>query len=189
MTTKTTTKTARQETTPTLMEIGRDKLVSNPWQPRKTLPTDEELGDLLNSIKAIGQKTPILVRPHPTKAGIYEVADGAMRVAVQRRLHKPTILAMVEPLTDRQMKIFALAQNVFVRLKDNDKEKAVYNLWATEFKPADEAPRVRGERANVEFRGVREMERETGMDHSTITGYLQAHAARELVGHQPVTAL
>jgi len=166
----------QQLVSPALREIELSKLDSNPWQPRSTQPTDEELAELMNSIKAVGQKMPILVRPDPKREERFQIGDGAMRRLVSGKLGLKTIMAMVQPLTDRQMKILALAANTFVRLRDSDKETAVYRLWESEFK-TDEEGRP-GVRKNAVFTGLREMERESGMALFSIQNYLNAYETR-----------
>jgi len=166
-----------QVISPELAEIELSRIESNPWQPRgPTDPSDEEVQNLLNSIKAVGQKMPILVRQHPEKSGRFQLGDGAMRKLIQGRLGKKTIKAVIEPLTDRQMKILAIAANTFVRLRDADKEAAVYKLWESEFK-TDEEGRP-GVRKDAVYTGLREMERETGIAQPLITRYLQGYEAR-----------
>jgi hypothetical protein len=164
---------------PTLAEIELSRIESNPWQPRTTAPTDEELGALLNSIKAVGQKMPVLVRANPKKEKFFQLGDGAMRMLVQRKLKKKTIIAMVQPLTDRQMKILAIAANTFVRLQDSDKEAAVYKLWESEFKTEEEGRP--GARKDSEYTGIRDMERETGIGKDQIIRYLQSYEARKKI--------
>ena len=167
---------------PALAEIELKRIESNPWQPRTTAPTDEELGDLLNSIKAVGQKMPILVRPSPKKENAYQVGDGAMRVLVQRKLGKKTITAMVQPLSDRQMKILAIAANTFVRLRDSDKESAVYKLWESEFKTEEEGQS--GVRKDSEHTGIREMDRETGLGKDQILRYILGYETRNKISRE-----
>jgi len=106
---------------PEFAEIELNKIESNPWQPRKTAPTDEEIADLMSSIKAVGQTSPIRVRPTPAKEGRFQVGDGSMRIQAMRALGLKTIRALIEPLSDKQMKILAIAANIFVKLRDSDK--------------------------------------------------------------------
>jgi len=161
--------------TPEFAEIELNKIETNPWQPRKTAATDEELAEMMDSIKAVGQTSPIRVRRNTTKDGFFQAADGWMRVQSMRKLGMKKIRAIIEPLTDRQMKILAIAANTFIRLRDSDKEKAVYELWESEFKGEGGA---QGRKDTTVFTGVREMERETGISQSRITGYLQSHTGR-----------
>lgn len=52
----------------------------NPYQPRGFLD-DEELEELVASIDRLGQLQPVLVRPHPTRAGRFQMAAGHRRMA------------------------------------------------------------------------------------------------------------
>jgi len=161
--------------TPEFAEIELNKIESNPWQPRKTAPTDEEIADLMSSIKAVGQTSPIRVRPNPLKENRFQVGDGAMRIQAMRALGLKTIRAIIEPLSDKQMKILAIAANIFVKLRDSDKEKAIYELWESEYKGEGDA---RGQKSTTVFTNVREMERETGIAQSRLTLYLQSYVGR-----------
>lgn len=153
-----------------------------PRNPRTIQPTEEEFEPLKNSIKAVGQKVPIRVRPHPDKPGKFQLADGAMRRRAVAELGKKTILAMVESLTNRQMKILSIVANTFIRLRDSDKEASVYKLWETEYKT--EQPSSKGGPRDVEHTGLREMESETGMSRETVRGYLNAYEARVRIIHE-----
>jgi ParB/RepB/Spo0J family partition protein len=61
--------------------------------------TEASLQELADSIKAKGQLTPGLARPHPTKKG-YELAAGARRRRALERAGLPTMLLLVRPMTD-----------------------------------------------------------------------------------------
>lgn len=179
---KTKKEVVSQRNNPVLAEIELKKIDSfyvgsQPYQPRRTQPDKDEFERFKANIKAIGQKTPIRVRPSTSKEGRYELADGAMRKQAKQELGDKTILAIVEPLTDRQMKIISVSTNTFLKMVDIDRETAFYNLWATEFR-MDEAS-SKGGRRDATYTGIREMERETGWDASTIIRYLQAHDARK----------
>ena len=56
------------------------------------------------------------------------------------------------------------------------KETEVYHLWETKYK-TDKKTRGRG-KSNEMHTGIREMQRETGLDDKSIRTYLQAHEAR-----------
>ena len=57
---------------------------------------------LLESIRASGQDSPILVRPHPATAGRYQVAFGHRRLRVAAELGRP-VRAIVRQLSDRDL--------------------------------------------------------------------------------------
>lgn len=65
---------------------------------------------LLGAIRDTGQKSPILVRPHPTKADRYQIAFGHRRVRVLAQLGKP-VKAVVQNLTDEELVIVQGQEN------------------------------------------------------------------------------
>ncbi|MUZ76201.1 plasmid partitioning protein RepB [Agrobacterium vitis] len=65
---------------------------------------------LVEAIRNTGQKSPILVRPHPTKADRYQIAFGHRRVRVLAQLGKP-VKAVVQNLTDEELVIVQGQEN------------------------------------------------------------------------------
>lgn len=61
---------------------------------------DEEFQTLLEVIRAQGQDTPILVRPHPSLPGRYQTVFGHRRLKVAQRLGRP-VRAVVKTISDR----------------------------------------------------------------------------------------
>ena len=64
--------------------------------------SDEQFQELVEAMRVRGQDSPILVRPHPTKDGIYQIAFGHRRAKAARLLGRP-VRAVVKALTDRTM--------------------------------------------------------------------------------------
>lgn len=60
---------------------------------------DEAFRQLVQAIRERGQDSPILVRPHPVKSGIYQIAFGHRRARAARELGIP-VRAVVKPLSD-----------------------------------------------------------------------------------------
>ncbi len=60
---------------------------------------DEAFRELLEAIRERGQDSPVLLRPHPTAEGRYQVVFGHRRVRAARVLEKP-VRAVVKPLAD-----------------------------------------------------------------------------------------
>ncbi|PZU89882.1 MAG: plasmid partitioning protein RepB [Shinella sp.] len=60
----------------------------------------EQFDELKAAIEERGQDTPILVRPHPTATGRYQVVFGHRRLRVARELGRK-VKAVVKPLDDR----------------------------------------------------------------------------------------
>jgi ParB family transcriptional regulator, chromosome partitioning protein len=65
---------------------------------------DENYIVLRDSIADKGQESPILVRPHPTISGRYQVAFGHRRLRAAADLGKPA-RCIIKPLTDRELVI------------------------------------------------------------------------------------
>jgi ParB family transcriptional regulator, chromosome partitioning protein len=69
------------------------------------MQSDDESYRLLRAaIEAEGQASPILVRPHPTAEGRYQVAFGHRRLRVASELGR-NVRCIVKPLTDRELVI------------------------------------------------------------------------------------
>ena len=91
---------------------------------RIPLEHDEKFDELKRSIKESGQQLPILVRPHPNKAGRYEAAYGHRRLRAANELDLK-VRAIVRRLTDREM-IVAQGQENGPRLDLSFIERALY---------------------------------------------------------------
>lgn len=65
---------------------------------------------LVEAIRDTGQKSPILVRPHPSKADYYQIAFGHRRVRVLAQLGKP-VKAVVQNLTDEELVVVQGQEN------------------------------------------------------------------------------
>lgn len=62
--------------------------------------SDEQFQELVEAMRVRGQDSPILVRPHPEKSGVYQIAFGHRRARAARLLGRP-VRAVVKALTDR----------------------------------------------------------------------------------------
>lgn len=65
---------------------------------------DEAFETFVDAIKAEGQQVPILVRPHPSIDGKYQIAFGHRRWRAAKALDRP-VKAVVRSLTDQQLVI------------------------------------------------------------------------------------
>jgi len=74
---------------------------------------DDNYRILLESIRAKGQDSPVLVRPHPTDTGRYQVAFGHRRLRAASELGRP-VRAVVRQLSDRDL-VVAQGQENSVR--------------------------------------------------------------------------
>ncbi|MGC0055881.1 plasmid partitioning protein RepB (plasmid) [Brucella pituitosa] len=118
---------ARRHSSPVISNVGRaltqltedsivtldpSKIERSPFKDRfeNDAEADSELELLKASIAAEGQKIPVLVRPHPSKPGHYQLAYGYRRLAAIKSLmgeadqNEPLkIKAFIRELTDRQL--------------------------------------------------------------------------------------
>jgi hypothetical protein len=171
-------KTGADGTGPDLrdIEVPLGKIVRNPWNPRKTAVTEQEMEKLKSSVASVGQITPGIARPDPEKDGYFQIADGWLRFNILRALGMKTMRLEIKPLTDRQMKIFGIAANTSIQVRDSDWEKAVQDLYDTEFKPEAEASEHKQQQA-ADYPGLNAMVRETGIPKRSL---LEALAGRDL---------
>ncbi len=88
--------------------IPIDKIDPNPYQPRRIFP-QQELDQLAQSISEIGLLEPILVRKIDDR---YQIAAGERRWRAHKQLKKHSVEALVTSISDSDMAIFALAENV-----------------------------------------------------------------------------
>ncbi len=118
---------ARRHSSPVISNVGRaltqltedsivtleaSKIERSPFKDRfeADAEANEELEALKLSIASEGQKIPVLVRPHPSKPGHYQLAYGYRRLAAIKALNEEDgrsdpikVKAYVRELTDRQL--------------------------------------------------------------------------------------
>ena len=106
---------AGSATTPSTDEaassIAIDRIVPNPKQPRRTF-IEAELEELSESIRTKGVIQPILVRPDPNQAEMFEIIAGERRWRAARRAGLTIIPAVVRDMDDREMLEIAIIENV-----------------------------------------------------------------------------
>ncbi|NNU62897.1 plasmid partitioning protein RepB [Ochrobactrum soli] len=95
-----------------IVSLDPNKIERSPFKDRfdNDAEADKELELLKASIAAEGQKIPVLVRPHPSKPGHYQLAYGYRRLAAVKLLMEESfqseplkIKAFIRELTDRQL--------------------------------------------------------------------------------------
>ncbi len=95
-----------------IISINPNKIEPSPFRDR--FESDEEaleaLQELKTSLKTEGQKIAVLVRPHPTESGRYQLAYGHRRTAALKELHAEAenpetvrVRAYVRDLTDAEL--------------------------------------------------------------------------------------
>ncbi|QKM57631.1 ParB/RepB/Spo0J family partition protein [Burkholderia glumae] len=83
-------------------------IVPNPWQPRRVF-NESKLTELAESIRETGLIQPIVVRK---AAAGYQIVAGERRWRAHKMIGKETIRAVVAEITDGDMAILALVENV-----------------------------------------------------------------------------
>ena len=119
-----------------------DKIRAADDQPRKTFFQDS-LEELAASIKERGVLEPIIVRPHKTYAGCFEIVMGERRYRASRLAGKETIPAVIRNLSDEDAAADALLEN-FQREDLNPIEKARAVQTLLRFMSYEKAARTLG---------------------------------------------
>ena len=91
-----------------VITISLDKIVSNPYQPRKVFDEDA-LNELASSIKEYGVVQPIIVKK--TISG-YELVAGERRTKAARIAGLKEIPAIIKDFNDQEMMEIALIENI-----------------------------------------------------------------------------
>ncbi len=91
-----------------IRELELTDIRPNPFQPRRQF-TDEALADLEASIRENGLLQPLVVRPSGAE---YELVAGERRWRALKRLGWQKAATIVQPLSDEQMLIVALVENL-----------------------------------------------------------------------------
>ena len=93
------------------LDIAIDRIIPNPKQPRRTF-IEAELEELSESIRTKGVIQPILVRPDPANAEMFEIIAGERRWRAARRAGLTVMPAVVREMDDREMLEIAIIENV-----------------------------------------------------------------------------
>jgi len=83
-------------------------------QPSRTNPRKafDDLNDLANSIRQNGLQQPLLVRPHPTISGAYDLVAGERRWRASKLAEKQTAPCIVKELTDEDALDLQMVENI-----------------------------------------------------------------------------
>lgn len=95
----------------TVVELDPGLLDSSMVADRLLVEIDPSFDALVESIRTSGQQVPILVRPHPTSAGRYQVAFGHRRMRAAARIGIG-VRAVVRSLTDSELVIAQGKENL-----------------------------------------------------------------------------
>ena len=137
--------------------VALKDLENNPWQPREVFPR-EKLEGLADSVRELGVIQPVVARLHPKKKGTYQLAVGAMRSEASRLAGLKDIPAMIRDLSDRQMRLYGLSENLHrAELTDVEKEKAIHGLWKKVYEPEGKKPQDLAKDLGISLRSAKEI--------------------------------
>lgn len=91
--------------------ISIEMISANPDQPRRTFDPDA-LAELADSIREKGVIQPLIVRPHPQKAGQYEIVAGERRWRASQMAQLHELPVIVRPLSDTEVLEVAIIENI-----------------------------------------------------------------------------
>lgn len=96
---------------PQVGTISLASIVPNPFQPRREF-SEQDLADLVSSIRENGLLQPIVVRPAPGAEGQYELVAGERRWRATMRLGWKEVPATIRDVDDRTLLVLALVENL-----------------------------------------------------------------------------
>ena len=102
-----------------LLDFPNEK---HPFRPY----TDEEMSALIEDVRLHGVLQPVLVRPHPTRRGYYEIIAGHNRRTAARKLGYTTLPCVVRDMDDDEALLQMISSNLRQRERLLPSEKA----WA-----------------------------------------------------------
>lgn len=91
-----------------ITELPLNMIYPNPYQPRKTFD-EEEMNNLIDSIKESGIIQPIIVRKVGER---YEIVSGERRFRAAVRLKRDTIPSIIKDVSENGMIILSLIENI-----------------------------------------------------------------------------
>ncbi|MBT0160944.1 ParB/RepB/Spo0J family partition protein [Candidatus Bathyarchaeota archaeon A05DMB-2] len=86
------------------------ELETDVFSPRKTF-SERYIEELAESIEREGQLKPIIVRPHPSRPGCFQVVDGEHRIRALKKLGRDVVRAEVRRLSDEEACLLAMRVN------------------------------------------------------------------------------
>ena len=96
---------------PEPIRAGIDQLEPSPYQPRTTM-AEEPLEELAESVRAHGILQPILVRPHPTEPGRYQIIAGERRWRASQLAGLTEVPTLIREIPDEAALAMALIENI-----------------------------------------------------------------------------
>ena len=102
---------ARPTTNNTDASVPIERIHPNPDQPRRTF-VEDDLNDLANSIAEKGVIQPLVVRPHPTRTGEFEIVAGERRWRAAQRAKLHELPIVIREFSDTEVLEVAIIENI-----------------------------------------------------------------------------
>jgi ParB family transcriptional regulator, chromosome partitioning protein len=166
-----------------------DLLEPNPYQPRAAIRM-EPLGELVRSVRAHGILQPLLLRPHPSTTGRYQIVAGERRWRAAQAAGLHAVPALVRGLSDSDTAAAALVENLLREGLDPIEEAEGLARLMREFKHTQDAVAdIIGKSRSHVANTLRLLNLPVGVQILVRAGQLTAGHARALVGHPAVADL
>lgn len=88
-----------------------EQITPNPDQPRRSF-APEALEELAQSLRSRGMLQPLIVRPHPTDKGLYQIVAGERRWRAAQIAQLHEVPVVVSDLNDTEMLEVAIVENI-----------------------------------------------------------------------------
>lgn len=88
-----------------------EQIIPNPDQPRRSF-APEALQELADSLRGRGMLQPLIVRPHPTDRGLYQIVAGERRWRAAQIAQLHDVPVIVRDLTDTEVLEIAIVENI-----------------------------------------------------------------------------
>ncbi len=174
---------------PSVRDIPTDLLEPNPYQPRAAIRM-EPLDELIRSVRAHGILQPLLLRPHPSTTGRYQIVAGERRWRAAQAAGLHGVPALVRGLSDSDTAAAALVENLLREGLDPIEEAEGFARLMREFKHTQEAVSdIVGKSRSHVANTLRLLNLPVGVQILVRAGQLTAGHARALVGHPAVDVL
>ncbi len=174
---------------PGVRGIPIELLEPNPYQPRATIRS-EPLDELIQSVRRHGVLQPLLLRPHPSTTGRYQIVAGERRWRAAQAAGLHEVPAQVRALSDTDTAAVAIVENLLREGLDPIEEAEGFSRMIREFgytqdAVADVIGKSRSHVANT----VRLLNLPVGIQMAVRSDQLSAGHARALVGHPAADVL
>ncbi len=174
---------------PNVRNVPIDLMEPNPYQPRAAIKT-EPLDELVRSVRAHGILQPLLLRPHPSATGRYQIVAGERRWRAAQAAGLHTVPVLVRSLSDSDTAAAALVENLLREGLDPIEEAEGLARLMREFKHTQEAVSdIIGKSRSHVANTLRLLNLPVGVQILVRAGQLTAGHARALVGHPAVDVL